>query len=324
MNLLIEHPGTDPCQNLAIEEALLLKNLPVPAFFLWQNAHTVVIGCGQNAWKECRTDLLREEGGTLVRRSTGGGAVYHDLGNLNFSFVMPKALYDVGRQLNVIRAAAERFSIKTAASGRNDIVLEESGAKFSGNAFRLTQSTALHHGTILMDVDLAMMGRYLAPSKEKLQAKGVESVRARVGNLSDYARDITVPALKEALFDAFEQEYGPARHTAWEDLLDQSLVNTLAEKYRSWEWTYGKTPRFDLTLYQRCPWGQAELLISCKSGHIQEAQCYTDANDAGLSSRVSRTLTGVLFTPQAMSDKLLDSGITEDADIAAWLLTQRL
>ena len=148
MNGLYESAGFDSTVNLAIEEALLLSGAQAPALFLWQNAHTVVIGRGQNAWKECRSDLLREEGGTLVRRTTGGGAVYHDLGNLNFSFVMPKALYDVPRQLNVIRRAVKQFGVDTENSGRNDIVISGTGEKFSGNAFRHTQAASLHHGTI--------------------------------------------------------------------------------------------------------------------------------------------------------------------------------
>ena len=323
-NQLFETPGTDPRQNLAIEEALLLSDPQCPTLFLWQNAHTVVIGRGQNAWKECRSQLLEDEGGTLVRRSTGGGAVYHDLGNLNFSFVMPKGLYDVPRQLNVIRGAVARFGIETEASGRNDIVLKDSGAKFSGNAFRLTQISALHHGTILMDVDMGKLGRYLQPSKAKLDAKGVQSVRARVGNLKELAPEITIEKLKAALFEAFREEYSPADLLAWEEKLNGDVVQELTAKYRDWDWTYGKTPRFDITLETRFPWGGVELLLSLKNGIVQEARCFTDANDPELGDRVSCALTGSRFSQDGLGHRLRESDRDEDHELAEWLTKEQI
>lgn len=324
MNRLFESLGTDPAHNLAIEEALLVGAVETPALFLWQNAHTVVIGRGQNAWKECRTALLEEEGGTLVRRTTGGGAVYHDLGNLNFSFVMPKALYDVPRQLNVIRRAVKQFGVDTENSGRNDIVISGTGEKFSGNAFRHTQAASLHHGTILHSVDKQKLGRYLAPSKQKLQAKGVESVRARVGNLADHAPQMTIASLKEALYDAFIQEYGEARMLAYQDAVDLETIEHLTLRNRTWEWVYGRTPRFDITLEERFPWGQVELQLSLQKGSIQEAQCYTDAMDADLAERVSRALMGVALVPSHISARLRESGKPEDADIAEWFSNQQI
>ena len=324
MNQLFESHGYDPAQNLAIEEALLLRQAAAPALFLWQNAHTVVVGCSQNAWKECRTALLEQEGGRLVRRSTGGGAVYHDLGNLNFSFVMPKGIYDVSRQLQVIRSAVSAFGIETVSSGRNDIVLKESGAKFSGNAFRITQSTGLHHGTILMDVDMARLGRYLAPSPEKLKAKGVESVRARVGNLKDSAPAITIDLLKEAVRNAFISQYGPSEPFAWEDVLDLVQTGALREKYQSWDWTYGRTPRFDITLSERFPWGQVELLLSLKDGRVTGAQCYTDAMDTDLAQRVCGLLMGSVFASSALAGCFENSTAAEEQDLAKWLSAQEL
>ncbi len=323
-NYLFDTTNTDPTLNLAIEEALLLKEGLGPALFLWQNAHTVVIGRGQNAWKECRSQLLEDEGGTLVRRSTGGGAVYHDLGNLNFSFVMPKDVYDVSRQLKVIQGAVARFGIQTEASGRNDIVLKDSGAKFSGNAFRNTQTRSLHHGTILMNVDMALLGRYLAPSKQKLEAKGVQSVRARVGNLKELAPDISIQALIPALNEAFIAEYGPAESKPWEEVLDVAQVQELAQKYRSWDWTYGKTPRFEITLENRFPWGGVELLLSLKNGSVQEARCYSDANDPDLAGRVEAALSGSLFTGPALAQRLRQSGKAEDMELADWLEAQEV
>ena len=323
-NRYFETQNTDPTINLALEEALLLDDPQMPTLFLWQNAHTVVIGRGQNAWKECRSDLLAEEGGTLVRRTTGGGAVYHDLGNLNFSFVMPKAIYDVSRQLDVIRAAVARFGIDAVASGRNDIVLGESGAKFSGNAFRHTQTASLHHGTILMDVDFTKLGRYLQPSRAKLDAKGVQSVRARVANLRELAPKMTIASLKDALFAAFEAEYGQTDRLDIKEHVAGAQLDELTAKYRDWDWTFGKTPQFDVTLEQRFPFGSVELLLRLKNGVVQTANCYSDANDPELAARLTTALTGSLFTPEALSDKLKDSTYLEDQEVAAWLVTQRV
>lgn len=323
-NRYFETGNTDPAINLALEEALLLNDPRVPTLFLWQNAHTVVIGRGQNAWKECRSDLLEQEGGTLVRRTTGGGAVYHDLGNLNFSFVMPKSIYDVSRQLDVIRAAVARFGIDAVASGRNDIVLAESGAKFSGNAFRHTQTSSLHHGTLLMDVDFTKLGRYLQPSRAKLDAKGVQSVRARVANLRELAPNMTIANLKNALFAAFEAEYGQTQRLQIKDCVMSAQLHELTAKYRDWDWTFGKSPQFDVTLEQRFPFGSVELLLRLKAGAVQTASCYSDANDPELAARLSAALTGSQFTREALSDALKGSQHKEDREIAVWLKTQSI
>lgn len=324
MNKLYESSSFDPALNLAIEEALLLREDSAPALYLWQNAHTVVIGRGQNAWKECRTDLLKEEGGTLVRRTTGGGAVYHDLGNLNFSFVMPHGVYDVARQLRVISRAVAAFGIEAEVSGRNDLVIRQSGAKFSGNAFRHLPASSLHHGTILMNVDTERLGRYLVPSAEKMRAKGVESVRSRVENLSLRAPGMSIDGLKKALFEAFLREYGPAQHLDWRETLSGDQVADLQEKYRSWEWTYGRTPEFDISFSRRFDWGQAELLLSMRHGRVQSAECYTDANDPELAARVAASLTGASFRQAALSAALRENGRPEDNDIADWLAEQTI
>lgn len=324
MNKLYESTTFDPTLNLAIEESLLLAEDNVPSLFLWQNAHTVVIGRGQNAWKECRCDLLQEEGGTLVRRTTGGGAVYHDLGNLNFSFVMPKGLYDVTRQLEVIQKAVHSFGIEAEVSGRNDIVLTASGAKFSGNAFRYMPNSNLHHGTILYDVDMQNLGRYLMPSQEKLKAKGVESVRSRVENLAPRAEGMDIDSLKTALFDAFQDEYGRATHLEWNLELPREQVEALQGKYRSWDWTFGRTPEFDISFNRRFDWGQVELLLSMRHGNVHSAKCYTDANDPELGERISNSLLGSVFTSSALADALKRNGRPEDEDIAAWLAKQKI
>ncbi|WP_205124845.1 lipoate--protein ligase family protein, partial [Akkermansia muciniphila] len=172
-------PGTDPVENLALEAALLEQVLEGECIlYLWQNQCTLVIGRNQNCQRECRLQLLEGDGGTLVRRLSGGGAVYHDLGNLNFTFLAREPVFHVAKQLSVILQAVQSLGINAQVSGRNDLTIE--GRKFSGNAFYQMGERRYHHGTILVDVDGAKLKRYLNVSPEKLRSKGVQSVQSRV------------------------------------------------------------------------------------------------------------------------------------------------
>jgi lipoate-protein ligase A len=279
---------TDPHRNLALEEALLLRLPPDQAIlYLWQNRHTVVIGAGQNARAECRADLLAAEGGTLARRSSGGGAVYHDMGNLNFSFLVPRADYDVARQLGVILEAVRALGVDAEPSGRND--LTAGGRKFSGNAFRILKDGALHHGTLLVNVDMGLIGRYLNVSKDKLKAKGVKSVPARVVNLSELSPAVTVDSMHRAVIDAFSAEYGAA---PVEDAGALPIDPALIARYESDEWNYGRPAEGGLTLSARFPWGGVEVNASVREGALTDVTVFTDAMDETLSARLSERLEG--------------------------------
>ena len=189
MNTVITSVSTDPWHNLALEELLFTSGGEGTVLYLWQNRNTVVIGRNQNAWKECRADLLEREGGRLARRTSGGGAVFHDMGNLNFTFITPRGGYDLERQLGVILGAVRSQGIDAGFTGRNDLVTA-GGGKFSGNAFCFSRDRGLHHGTILVDVDMDKLSRYLVPSADKLRSKGVDSVRSRVANLRELNPDM--------------------------------------------------------------------------------------------------------------------------------------
>ena len=180
----IESNQFSPYRNLAVEEYLLLHCEDKECIlYLWQNQNTVVIGRNQNAWKECRTTKLEEEGGHLARRLSGGGAVYHDLGNINFTFLISKEEYDLDRQLQVIIGAMEILGLKAEKSGRNDILID--GKKFSGNAFYEQEKHCYHHGTIMVGVNMETLSRYLTVSKDKLKSKGVDSVKQNDAANSD-------------------------------------------------------------------------------------------------------------------------------------------
>lgn len=313
---------TDPHINLAVEEYLLDAAAGQCTLFLWQNANTVVIGANQNAWKECRTRQLEDEGGKLARRITGGGAVYHDLGNLNFSFILPAECYDLHRQLEVILRAVKALGADGEFSGRND--LTAGGRKFSGNAFCHRKHASLHHGTLLVNVDMDKLTQYLNVSQVKIQSKGIDSVRSRVVNLSELA-PITIDSMRGALIKSFNAEYGDAPVKSADDLQLLPEVQKLIDKQRSWQWRYGNTLDFDAVLENRFSWGCVELCLALKNGIVTQAAVYSDAMDEEYIASLSPCLTGVAFDTKAMAQAL--SGVSQEpqhAELLLWLDSVKL
>ena len=323
-NRVVMGDSTNAWHNLAVEELLFDGLGPEDCvFYLWQNRNTVVIGRHQNAWKECRIRLLEAEGGCLARRSSGGGAVFHDLGNLNFTFLLPRERYDVRRQLGVIRRAVAEFGIRAEFTGRNDLVVSDSGAKFSGNAFRFSRTVGMHHGTIMVAVDMDRLGRYLAPDLGKLKAKGIESVRARVCNLAELCPGMTIPALAEALKRAFVAEYGPAEPLSVADL-DARKLAELEAKYGSWDFRLGKALPFDATLSHRFEWGGVTLELSLKNGAITGAKVFSDAMDEEMIGRVGPALTGAPYENGALAAALRSLAHPHADEMADWLAAEEL
>ena len=304
-----ESEGFDPYRNLAIEQHLLETVLGgCCLLYLWRNERTVVIGRNQNAWAECRTTLLSEEGGRLARRLSGGGAVYHDLGNLNFTFLLCEEDYDLTRQLSVIRRACSLCGIETEISGRNDLLA--SGRKFSGNAFCHHEGRAYHHGTLLVDVDADAMGRYLSPSKAKLEAKGVESVRSRVVNLRELNPAITVDVLKAAMRQAFSEVYNLP--VSAPPVPDEARIEELTAHYASDAWLFGQKLPFTFRCESRFLWGGIELQIRADRGVITDAKVYTDAMDDGLADKLKAALTGCSLQIDAIAQTLRESDVEQD------------
>ena len=291
--------GTDPHENLAAEKALMDALQPGEAMlYLWQNLNTVVIGKNQNAWLECRTSLLEEEGGKLARRLSGGGAVYHDLGNLNFTFLMCKEDYDLDRQVEVIQKACALAGIRAEKSGRNDLLAD--GRKFSGNAFYQDKIHAYHHGTLMVDVDKEKLGRYLSPPKAKLEAKGVASVRSRVVNLRELSPSLTIQGMRTNMAAAFQEVYGL---TAEEFILDEDAlanIQRLKELYSSWDYLYGAPLSFTFSCEDKFDWGYIQLQLNAKGGIITDAQINTDAMDWTLPESIIKALKGCRFETESM------------------------
>jgi len=299
--LYYESKGFDPYENLAMEEALLdVVGEDEICFYLWQNERTVVIGRNQNPWKECRTEKLEEAGGKLARRLSGGGAVFHDSGNLNFTFIVGKKNYDINRQLQVIVEGLKELGVKAEFSGRNDLLVN--GKKFSGNAYYFGKTMAYHHGTLMFDVDLDNLMTYLQVSPLKMQAKGIDSVRSRVTNLKEENSAITLETLKEALKRAFLKVY--ESDTLEMAQIPEEKKQTIQEKYASWEWRFGETPKFDVELAKKFSWGLVDFNIQLKSGTIQKAMFFSDAMDVGFVQNCSQSLEGQLFDKDAICGKL--------------------
>ena len=281
----------NPWHNLAVEKYLADQiGEGDVVLYLWQNDHTVVIGRNQNAIRECRAQLLEEEGGFLARRTTGGGAVYQDLGNLCFTFIASPERYDLEKQLKVIQAACRKFGIETRFSGRNDVITED-GFKFSGNAFSKTSRCSIQHGTLMIDVDISRLGRYLTPSKEKMKAKGVKSVQSRVCNLKELNPEVTPDAMRKALKESFSEIYGDFAELDPAQLDNPEVQETYA-LYSSWEWRYGKSPECETSYAHRFDWGEVEIWLKLHAMRISEIKIYSDALDTELPGKLERVLLG--------------------------------
>lgn len=193
--------NTSPYYNLALERSLFdFVDEDTVILYLWQNSHTIVIGKNQNAYAECKVDEFIKDGGTLARRPSGGGAVYHDLGNLNFSIICNESIAKEHTYQRIVKEALGYFGIVSEFNGRNDLTVDDK--KFSGNAFYVKDDVLCQHGTILINSDFKELSKYLTPDISKLERNHVKSVESRVVNLSEISDKIAVESMKEAMIKA--------------------------------------------------------------------------------------------------------------------------
>lgn len=290
--ILIHANSYDPYENLALEEYLLSKVQDKEIIlYLWQNQNTIVIGKNQNPWKECRVSVAQKKGVSIARRLSGGGAVFHDLGNLNFTFIMKEEHYDLDKQLKVIIEAVQNLGINAAFTGKNDITVD--GKKFSGNAFYFDGRAAYHHGTILVNTDLTALGGYLQVSQEKMQSKGISSTKSRVTNLIELNPHITIERVSQALVASFGHVYG--RVPQLMDCPQPIDLQASIRKNKSWEWLFSQTPKFDLQLEKRFDFGNIELLFLLQDSLIKEVFIYSDAVMVDILDQIQKILIGVRF-----------------------------
>lgn len=293
----------DPAFNLALEEQLFLT-LPEDhpgLFLLWQNGPSVIVGRHQCTAEEVNAEFIRSENVPVVRRMTGGGAVYHDEGNLNFSFienVHGLERVDFRRYLKPVRAALAELGVTAVICGRND--LEVADRKISGSGQLLRRGKVLHHGTLLVNVDFTRLEQALTVDPEKIRSKGVASVQARVGNISEYWRPGSdMDALKASLLRHCAQRPGRL------DMALYAEAQALAEnKYRQWSWNYGASPAFTEQKRRRFPWGSVDVRLGVRHGRITECRILGDFFSNAEIEDLEMLLVGVEREPQAMGKTL--------------------
>lgn len=314
----LETHSQDPFFNLAFEEFVLRNRKNGNYLILWQNDRTVVIGQNQNAEAEINRSFVEAHDIHVVRRTTGGGAVYHDLGNLNYSFITdagePETLTMEVFTRPVVEAL-KRLGLQAEASGRNDILVE--GRKVSGTAQRLAGGRILHHGTLLFDSDAEMVAGALKVDPSKFQSKSAKSVRSRIGNIRPYLQeDMDLRTfwayLKTALAGSgFHEEQLSAVEL-------EAVENLRKEKYATWEWNFGRSPHFDLTNKNRFPGGGLEVGIHVTGGCITEVAFFGDFLAISSLDDLTEALRGCAFRRadvQAVLERFpmgeLFGGITE-------------
>ncbi|MEA4925232.1 MAG: lipoate--protein ligase [Syntrophomonadaceae bacterium] len=307
--------SNDPYFNLALEEYAVM-NLPdlKSCFILWQNRPAVIVGRNQNTIDEINQAYVTRQGITVVRRMSGGGAVYHDPGNLNFTFVLEDnhGFGDFVRFTRPVIKALQRLGIEAENNGRNDITI--AGRKFSGNAQFKYRNRLMHHGTILFATDIEAMVEALNPGAEKISSKGIKSVRSRVTNISEH---LSAPVgieefkqiLREEVFRSEDNEgayqlTGPERQAA-EALRDG--------KYAAWHWNYGASPPYNIRRTRIFPWGSLDLRLEVKRGAITGCRIYGDYFSGRDMAELEAALIGLNHREEEIRARL------EDIDLSSFL-----
>lgn len=291
----IKNDSNDPFYNLAFEE-YVFRNVRTDeaVAMIWQNSPTVVIGRWQNTAEEIDKEYADKKGINIVRRITGGGAVYHDLGNVNYTYISPREFrnFSFADFVRPVTAALAKMGVNAEQSGRNDITID--GTKVSGNAEHWDGKRLLHHGCILYSADLSAVAGVLKVKPDKFQSKAIKSVRSRVANISDFLENPPdIEEFKSRILSALVEEGGEEYVLTEEEL---AAVRELADtKYRTWEWVYGQSPKFNTVKRRRFDIGSVELKMFVEDGIIKECSVFGDFFTNSDPSVIAEKLTGVRY-----------------------------
>ena len=307
----------DPTYNLALEQHLFDTLTPdMPGWFLlWQNGPSIIVGRHQNTVQEVNQELIRRFDLPVVRRVTGGGAVYHDTGNLNFSFLQPHARnsgnapLDFALFLRPIVEALADVGVQAAFSSRNDLTVD--GRKVSGSAQLRRPHGVLHHGTLLVNLDMDMLGAVLTGAPDKYLSKGIASLRSRVANLAEFFPDGDATACMARIKNALLQRCATQLAQLPPDTV--AAATQLAHtRYRTWDWNYGSSPAFTARWRERFAWGAVECCLEVRKGHIAACRIFGDF----FSQREVAELEALLCGQRYAADTL--RAVTAGLDEAAW------
>ena len=274
--LLIYNDKTNPYFNLAMEE-YLLKNFNEDLFILWRNESSVIVGKNQNTLSEINLEYIKENNIPVVRRQSGGGAVFHDLGNINFTFIANdnNSFSDFKRFTQPIIDLLKTLDINAEFSGRNDLLID--GKKFSGNAQYNYKNKVMHHGTLLFSSQIGDLSNALKVKPIKFEGKGIKSVKSRVTNISEHLKDdIDILEFKDLVMNHLAKSNADNKpYTLTQD--DITGINTLVdEKYNSWDWNFGNSPKYSLTNELKYPGGNVEFNLNVEKGIIKEIKFFGD------------------------------------------------
>ena len=292
----LKNPSTNPYYNMAFDEYCLESlSIDEPVFYLWQNRPAVIVGFNQEVNTEVNLDYLKENGIDLVRRVTGGGAVYHDLENLNYTIVgrSEDLERDYPEYASIMAKALQTLGVPATLSGRNDILVE--GRKVSGFAKRVCKNRLMVHGTLMYNVDVDVLTHVLNPSTTKLQSKGIASVRSRVANLCDYLPEIPdIQTFSQRLEEILSNNYTDTEYQLTET--DLANIQRLTDKkFATWEWNYGRSPKATLVHSARLACGTVEIHLTLAENRIASCRFGGDFLGNLPASDVEKALTGIPY-----------------------------